>query len=258
MWIFLKGSLRKRFPAQSQVQKSHKILLLYLFLLVAISLAACAPLTGGPLQTETRVVELEGVETTQVEIRMGAGRLRVEGGSRALLEGAFTYNIEEWRPEVNYSINGDIGNLVIQQPAGIDIIPQVGTSQYDWNLSLNSQVPMDLNVILGAGEGVLHLSDLNLTNLAITTGAGTTIVDLRKNWPNDLNAEITGGLGEVKLQLPSRTGVRLETTGLAIVNAGDLIRDGNTYTNQAYEQTGTNLYVSFWAGIGALNVEVNQ
>jgi hypothetical protein len=237
--------------------KPHKAPLVILLLLVEVFLPACVPLTGGPLQTESRVVELEDAETARVDITMGAGRLRLEGGSRALLEGAFTYNIEEWQPEINYSVSGDTGNLVVQQPAGVDVLPQAGASQYDWNLRLNSQVPMELNVVLGAGEGVLRFGDLNLTGLSLTTGAGSTIVDLRKNWQHDLHAEITGGIGEVTLQLPSRTGVRIETSGLAVVNAQDLVREGNTYLNQTFGLTDHNLYVTFQVGTGALNVEVD-
>jgi hypothetical protein len=214
------------------------------------------PLSGGPLRTESQAVELDGVEIAQVEISMGAGRLRLEGGTESLLEGAFTYNIEEWRPEISYSVNGNTGNLIVQQPSGVEILPQAGSSQYDWNLRLNSQVPMDLTVVLGAGEGVLHLGDLNLTDLSVSTGAGSTIVDLRKNWQNDLQAEIIGGIGEVTLQLPSRTGVRLETSGLAVVSAEGLVREGNIYFNQAFQQTNDNLYITFQAGIGALTIEL--
>jgi hypothetical protein len=237
--------------------KSFRIHQVILPLLLGIILTACGPLTGGPLRTESRVVELEGVETTQIAVTMAAGRLRLDGGSRALLEGAFTYNIEEWRPEVNYSVVGSMGILTIQQPDGIDILPQAGASQYDWVLRLNSQVPMETTIVLGAGEGVLHLGDLNLTRLSVTTDAGSTIVDLRKNWQNDLHVEINGGVGEITLQLPSSTGVRLETSGLAVVDAQDLVREGNTYINQAFGQTDNSLYVNFQAGIGSLNVEVD-
>jgi hypothetical protein len=189
---------------------------------------------------------------------MGAGRLRLEGSSRALMEGAFTYNIDEWQPEIDYAVSGHTGNLVIQQPSGVDILPQVGASQYDWNLRLNNQIPTMLNVVLGAGEAVLHLGDLNLNSLSVTTGAGSTIIDLRKNWQHDLQVEITGGVGEVTLQLPSSTGVRLETSGLAVVNSNDLIREENIYTSQTFGHTSNSLIVTFQAGIGALNVEIDQ
>jgi hypothetical protein len=236
--------------------KQHKIILRFLPFLVGVILSACGTLSGGPLRTESRVVELEGADSVQVDITIGAGRLRLEGGSRALMEGAFTYNIEEWRPEVNYIVNEDAGILTIQQPRGIEINPQVGASQYDWNLRFNNQVPIDLNMVLGAGEAVLYLGDINLTRLSVTTGAGSTILDLRKNWQNDLQVDITGGVGEVTVQLPTRTGVRLETSGLAVVNASDLERDGNVYVNQIFGQTDNSLFITFQTGMGTLNLEM--
>lgn len=227
-----------------------------ILLLASLALSACSTLSAGPLQTESRVVELEGAESAQVEIQMSAGRLRIESGSQALLEGAFTYNIPEWRPETAYSVDGEIGQLVIQQPAGIEILPQRGVSLYDWNLRLNDQIPISLSVNLGAGEAFLFLGSLRLNDLNITTGVGNTTIDLSGNLQNDLNIEINGGAGQIDLHLPSRVGIRIETSGIAVVNTDELVKEGNIYTNQIYEQTEHTLFINFQAGLGALNIDM--
>jgi hypothetical protein len=236
----------------------HKPTFFIILLWVGLALSSCSTLSAGPLQTESRLIELGEAESAQIQVRMGAGRLRIEDGSQALLEGAFTYNIPEWRPELTYTVDGEIGQLLIQQPSGVEILPQRGVSQYDWNLRLNDRVPITMDVVLGASEAQLYLGELRLSDLSVTTGVGNTIIDLSGDWYHDLNVNIQGGVGQIDLRLPERVGIRLETNGLAVVEADGLTRDGNVYTNPGYGQSQANLSITFQAGLGALNVEITQ
>jgi hypothetical protein len=174
----------------------HKPTFFIFLLWVGLALSSCSTLSAGPLQTESRLVELGEAESAQVQVSMGAGRLRIDDGSLALLEGAFTYNIPEWRPEVTYTVDGGVGQLIIQQPSGIEILPQRGVSQYDWNLRLNNRVPISMNIMLGAGEAQLYLGELRLSDLSVTTGAGNTIIDLSGDWRHDLNVDIREASGK--------------------------------------------------------------
>jgi hypothetical protein len=236
----------------------HSPSLIIFLLLAGLALSSCSTLSTGPLQTESRLVELGEAESAQIQVSMGAGRLRIEAGSQALLEGAFTYNIPEWRPELTYTVDGEIGQLLIQQPSGIEILPQRGVSQYDWNLRLSDRVPITMNVVLGAGEAQLYLGKLRLSDLSVTTGAGNTIIDLSGDWRHDLNVDIRGGIGQIDLRLPGRVGIRLETSGLAVIEANDLTREGNVYTNPSYGQNQSNLLITFQAGLGALTIDIDQ
>jgi hypothetical protein len=236
----------------------HKPTFFIFLLWVGLALSSCSTLSAGPLQTESRLIELGEAESAQIQVSMGAGRLRIEEGSQALLEGAFTYNVPEWRPEVTYTVDDGVGQLIIQQPSGIEILPQRGVSQYDWNLRLSDRVPLSMNVVLGAGEAQLYLSELRLSDLSVATGAGNTIIHLNGNWQHDLNVDIRGGVGQIDLSLPGRVGIRLETSGLAVVEADGLTREGNVYTNPGYGQSQPNLSITFQAGLGALNIDIDQ
>jgi hypothetical protein len=236
----------------------HKPTFFIFLLWVGLALSSCSTLSAGPLQTESRLVELGEAESAQIQVSMGAGRLRIDDGSQGLLEGAFTYNVPEWRPEVTYTVDDGVGQLIIQQPSGIEILPQRGVSQYDWNLRLSGRVPITMNVVLGAGEAQLYLGELRLSDLSVTTGAGNTIIDLSGDWRHDLNVAIRGGVGQIDLSLPGRVGIRLETSGLAVVEADGLTREGNVYTNPSYGQSQPNLSITFQAGLGVLNVDIDQ
>ena len=84
--------------------------------------AACCTISNGPSVGETHTISksvtLGQQKSVVVDIKMGAGKLRVGGGTSDLMNADFTYNVDDWKPEVRYDANGDQGHLVIQQPSG--------------------------------------------------------------------------------------------------------------------------------------------
>lgn len=234
--------------------------------LMMMALAAVALVTGcglqrldvGPVQTDTETVELGDAETVSTQIRMGVGQLNISGGSDALMNGEFTYNVEAWRPEVEYTVNGRNGVLVVRQPeydvetAGIP----TDDIRYEWDLRLNEAVPMDLDIQLGVGESELNLGGLNLSTLNINTGVGQAVVDLTGAWNQSADVRIEGGVGEALIRLPSDVGVRLQSqTGLGNMMIDGLTSEGDYYVNDAYGQSDVTLDVSVRGGVGQLTIQ---
>ena len=60
----------------------------------------------GPMEHETKVLELDKSELTRAEIKIGAGELRVSGGATKLMEGDFDYNDPGSKPQVEYHSTG--------------------------------------------------------------------------------------------------------------------------------------------------------
>ena len=73
--------------------------------LLTVGIATLAGCTEGvhlgPPVHETKVLELDKSELTRVELKMGAGELRVNGGTPKLMEGDFTYNVAGWKPQMS-------------------------------------------------------------------------------------------------------------------------------------------------------------
>ena len=68
------------------------------------------------MRTEQHSVELDGAERVVVDLDMGVGKLVVLSGSESLMDAEFTYNVEEWKPAIEYSIVGGKGRLTVDQP----------------------------------------------------------------------------------------------------------------------------------------------
>lgn len=224
--------------------------------LLFLVLAGCN-IPGGPPVEETRttskMIPLGQEKSVDVEIKMGAGELRVANGSSALMNADFTYNVDAWKPEVRYDLSGNRGTLIIQQPSGRHNYR--GRTRYEWDIRLNNHVPMDMNVNMGAGKANLILAGLNLNHLNLNVGAGEADIDLDGAWQHDLTASIHGGVGKLTLHLPGDVGVRARVRGgLGAIHANGFIRKDDAYMNSAFGKSKINLNIDIQGGMGEVNL----
>lgn len=235
-----------------------------IFLLITFVLSAALLLAGcgsearvGALRTESQSVELGDAKSVRVEIAMGAGDLEVTGGADKLLEADFTYNVDKLKPEVKYTD----GRLLVRQPNtnGLPALQGITDYRNEWGLRLSEGVPLDLRVDLGAGASNLKLAGLSLTGLDVSLGAGEYMIDLSGDWVRDLDVTIDAGAGDITVRLPRDVGARVQVdAGVGTIEAPSLAHDGNVYTNAAYGVSGVTMQIDIEAGIGQINLEVED
>ena len=219
-------------------------------------LTSCSPEWGppGPERTETRSVEMDQSEEVRVDLKMGAGEMRVAGGSEKLMEARFTYNRLRLRPEVSYTSGGFRGHLTVEEPNHIG----GARSRYAWDLRLNNQKPLDLEVHCGAGESRLDLGDLALRRVSVDMGVGQLRMDLRGSPKNDYSVYVRGGVGEATVYLPSGVGIEADVQGgIGGIHAPGLERREGRYVNDSYGHAKTTVRLDIRGGIGAINLIAN-
>jgi hypothetical protein len=205
----------------------------------------------GPLQTDTRSVELDKSEFVTVELRMGAGELSVRGGSPKLMDGEFSFRRLATRPTIHYDASNSRGHLRVEEPSGV----HTGNSRYRWDLRFNDDKPLDLEVDLGAGAGQLELGSLNLRGVDIHMGVGDLRLDLRGTPKNDYRVSMRGGVGHATVYLPQGVGVVADAQGgIGGITAGGLEKRGGEYVNQAYGRAKTTVRLEIRGGIGAIDL----
>jgi len=215
----------------------------------------------GPTETISKSVELGGAETAQATIKMGVGELSIQGGAANLMDANFTSNIADWQPEVTYDVDGSKGQLIVQQPEGVSTINGLpdGDMNYEWDIRFTNDVPLNLEVDLGAGQSDLILGGIWLTNLDLSVGVGKTVLDLTGDWRESADITVQGGVGETTVKLPNNIGVRVVTsTGLGSVNVYGLVRNGDVYTNALYDQSEVQLDLNVTGGIGSIRLEAEE
>ncbi len=238
------------------MKHSSSVYLLVITVTAALFMGGCQTQEVGDLQRESRSIQLENAQSVRADLRMGAGELNVSGGADALMEGDFSYNVADWKPEVDYNVSGDTGELIVEQGSS-EGVPLGADARNEWDVRLSDEVPTNLVVEMGAGESDLDLDSLTLTGLTLHMGAGTTTVDLTGDYGRDFDASIEGGVGEATVVLPSEVGVRVRAEGgLGKINAKGLRREGDSYVNDAYGDSEVTLDIDVQGGVGQINLEV--
>ncbi|HEV2743354.1 MAG TPA: toast rack family protein [Rubrobacter sp.] len=211
---------------------------------------------GGEMQNESRSIQPEDAKTVRAHLVMGAGELKVGGAADALMEGDFSYNGADWKPQIDYEVSGEKGDLTVEQGSGDDG-RLGGGARNEWDVRFSDDVPTDLVVEMGAGESDLDLDSLILTGLDLQMGAGQTTVDLTGDYAEGFDARIQGGVGEATVLVPSKVGVRVRAEGgLGKINAEGFQREGDAYVNDAYNDSEVTLNVDVQGGVGTINLEV--
>ena len=238
----------------------HFICLLCMAAVVIASLGCVQPEgeKPGPLQSENQSVPLGDAKYVNAQVTMGVGKLNLEGGAKDLMDANFLYNLPSWKPEVSYTVTNGVGDLKVQQPTSSSKSFSNNT-QYEWNIRLNNDVPIDLRTILGAGDGNLKLGGMSLMGLKVQSGAGNTTLDFSGIWKRNLNASVEAGSGDLSIIVPQYTGTMVTVSqgiGSVIVGSG-LKSQGDAYVNEAYGKTAVTLNISVKTGIGKTRLMVS-
>ncbi len=134
------------------------------------------------------------LETLQVELAYGAGRLAVEPASPGFLyDLRVQYDAERFLPVRNWAVEDGRGNLRISltgressegrrrvrlDGGELDVseVRRLGDAAGRLQLGLGRSVPIDLAISVGAAESELQLGGLSLVRLSVETGASDTRV----------------------------------------------------------------------------------
>lgn len=225
-------------------------------MLIAALVTGCTVLRPtGRLRVTRRTAELGDAESVIVNLEMSAGELKIDSGSDILMEGEFRYNVAAWEPVAEYQVTDAQGELTIRQPDMGDV--RLGNYVYEWDLRFAEDVPMAMNVQLGAGRSRIDVADLDLTALAVNAGAGETTINLSRAWADDLDVSLRGVVGEAIVYLPAAVSVRVEVEGgLGDVDTMGLTQQNGAYVNAAYDGGDATLELTVEGGIGQISLEV--
>ncbi len=235
--------------------------LLALVLIVAL-LAGALWLFGSGIGTG-RVVDaeeirqaLDGATQAEIVIAPAIGTLHVEAlpESANLVEGAIHLgNGERATPE--FAAKGETATFTLRSE-GVAFGPFVGSwdDQRGWDLGLNPDVSLQLEISLGVGKSDVDLTGLTVSDLEVTMGVGQTTVTL----PDEgrFRAEIDGAIGQTIVVIPAGLAARIHVdTGLAGRQLPDgYQRHGDVYTSPGYESADNRVDLEVSQAIGNIAI----
>jgi hypothetical protein len=217
------------------------------------------PLDGAEAEVSTVEISqsLQGADAADIDIRFGAGQLRLEAlpESSRLVEGQIELRDgEQASPTFEMRDGTGYFKLHSQDPV---VIPTLGQweSNATWELGLNRDVPTVLAVSTGAGEAKLDLSELNLERLKVETSVGSTQLYLPRR--GRLSAAVDTGVGELDIIIPTGMAARIRVDrglGSIEVRDKDYRQEEDVYVSPGFEGAVDRVDLEIDAGIGKVIV----
>ena len=173
------------------------------------------------IETEATGIDLQGAREAAVRISHGAGEMRIHGGAggNELVRGTFMGGLDH-----KASLNGDKLDVKMRPADNFLEFPFfIGHNQLDWDVALNSSIPMTLDMNLGANKSVIDLRDMKVTDIKFKSGANDT--DLTLPAQGRLNADFEVGAASLTLIVPEGVAIRVR----ASIGAGDIKVDRSRF-----------------------------
>lgn len=237
------------------VASALSLTLLFSSCSVQIGGKGSGPLKGATIidtKKEKNIIEVEDTKSVKLDLNIGVAKLNIEGGSDKLMDGEFIYNVEEWKPVVNFT-KGENSRLEINQPNGH--VNNIGNNiKYEWNLKFNDKIPFNIVANMGVGKSDMNFSKINLESLELNCGVGTTELDISGNYKHDVDVKIEGGVGATTIFVPKDMNVNIAVDkGIGALDISGFNKNESNYSyeNKASQNT-MNIKVS--TGVGAVKV----
>lgn len=180
-----------------KLKTKKRYILLILLLLIFFIVTYVSMADEG--NRENRVIPLGEVDSLKVSIKFGAGKLVLISGEEDVFEGNFQYDKSILKPNIQYETLGETGILTLSQSIKKDLdLPFPYKNR--WNLKLPSGIPLQLYINTATYSGDINLTNLQIENFYLTTGASqTNIVFNQPNLIDLKNVNIKTGASTIKM-----------------------------------------------------------
>lgn len=207
-------------------------------------------LRGQALEGEQIRQELGDASRARVVIEVGYGTLGISDLPEpvALIMGTIPPR-KNIPMQQEFSVQGGTASFTLQ---GVEGTVAISPDVYYWDLQLNAEIPIDLEVALGMGDATLELTDLDLSALAFDMGLGQATLLLPAQ--GRLEGKVDMAIGELVLMVPEGMGLRLyKDTALVAVSLPDDYRlEDGVYTSPDYTSADQRIELRVDMAIGRL------
>jgi len=206
------------------------------------------------LESEQVSIPLEGTTQARISLNHGAGQVRVTAGAdpNTLMSGTFSGGVSQ-----DISRDGNRSRLTLNAPTDMVWMFPFGSNRgFEWDLRLNENVAIDLEIKTGASETILDLSRLKVERLNVGTGASSTRITLPEA-AGFTRAEIGSGAASVDVRVPQGVAARIRVKGglsSSKIDQNRFPRTGDFYESPDYSTASNRADIEIDMGVGSVTV----
>jgi hypothetical protein len=155
-----------------------------LWLTLAAACMSAGIALAGPTETAQKEIELGDETALRTSVEFGAGTIDLhKAPAHLILDAQITYDPEYVDFSVDYEQRRSQGLLALASE--VDGREIKGRLKNEWDIGLSGEIPLDLELEIGAAEARLNLSKMALTRLELDVGAASAEV-----WWESPNPEV--------------------------------------------------------------------
>jgi len=211
----------------------------------------------APIEGETAAIPLDDASQAKITFNHGAGKLYLKSGADPmdLVTGTFGGGLDS---SVRPVADGLDVSLRVRDRGQTWFVPWVWGphSQISWDVCLTDEIPLDLVVKTGASDTRLDLTDLQVTNLRVDTGASATEI-LLPDSVAETKVVVKAGAASVKIQVPDEVAAKIRVTGgmmSAGVDRSRFPKSGGYYQSPDYDTAAHKVEIRVDMGAGSVSI----
>ena len=207
---------------------------------------------------EWKVPLNENIQKAVVRVDFKAGHLEISSDTLDLVKADLDY----WdkKPECDYIFSDLDSTARIKIRAGrrewSDWVWK-GWRKYEWNIRLNHNVPLELELSSKAGEADLNLVDLKVDDLSLNLKAADLRVKFGKK--ESIKCRVDSDASHIKILIPEESGIRIDSeanlTSTEFSGEISIFHEDQTYQSDNYESSLYKIDVFLDGSISTLEVE---
>jgi hypothetical protein len=208
------------------------------------------------LVTEQLAIPLTDIREARIRFHHGAGRLEINSNTApgTLLSGSFSGGVEQTLERYGQAARL---NLRTRNDAFFVGWPFAYMQEgLQWNVGLNREIALQLELETGASESRLNLQDLMVTELTVKTGASSSTITLPAN-AGQTRVVVQSGAASVDLFVPQGVAGRIRVqSGLAGIQIDPtrFPRTAYGYETPGFESATNKVDISVETGVGSVTI----
>ena len=203
-------------------------------------------------------IGLDGAEGATVRVKHGAGSLVVDSNADAgtLASGTFAHGLDARVKRVGTQLD------VVMQPE-TPVFPDMvfpwnwaSRKGLQWEFGFTREIPLNLVFETGAAEATIDLTELQVKDLKLSTGASSTTLKLPAG-AGFTNLKMEAGAASIVVQVPEGVAARVEASaGLATVsvNQNRFPKMNGYYQSADYEEAANKVNIQIETGVASIEI----
>lgn len=208
-------------------------------------------------ENQISIEKLEETKNGELKISLGGLKLEIDSGTEKLIYG--TVSDPNIHHTVNYANSNETSIINIDNnDRGKTFKGKLNLNDNFCTLELNEDIAWNIEMKVGAVDGIIDMSDMTVRELDVDIGAGKLELIMGKGC-SGANFEIDAGASMIDIYIPETMGTRIEVKGaLSKTDLNDFnwIKDGEYYISSNYYQAKSKIEIKIKMGVGKLDVNM--